>query len=467
MGSDTLKPLFAPETVALIGATEKMGFGYGQTRIMLESRSKAEVFPVSLSQKTVFGHKAYPSISDIPGQVELAVVIVPARAVLPVLKDCAAKGVKAAVVQSAGFAEIGPEGAALQEELTAFARQTGVRLLGPNCVGLVNTESGFSTSETISEALIPGPIGVIAQSGVFGNILMDRGPEEGVSFSKVITLGNRADLGEAEMIRYLGNDNQTRVIALYLESVKDGPGFMSAVREASLKKPVVIIKSGRTSAGKKATVSHTGSLSGDDEIYSAVFTQCGALRVGGVDELFDLSKALAFQPLPRGDRVAVLTTSGSLGAMTADDLSDLGLTMSELSPATVEAVREGAPPWMNVKNPLDLGPSGLYAQGVKALLIDPEVDAILAIFILPWVVMQELMSLGAGANEFFPDPAAYNLAASSKTFLLASPGKGEMREVLKAAFGKSIPIFRSPEGAARALAGMVKYRRWLDRKRED
>ena len=463
MEPDGLKPLFAPKSAALIGATQKMGFGYGQTRTLLQSKkSGAEIFLVSRSQPEVFGHKTYASVSEIPHDVELAVLIVPAPAVLPVLRECAAKGVKAAVVQSAGFAEIGAEGAALQKELTALARQTGLRVLGPNCVGLINTENGFSTSETIPEAMQPGPIGVIAQSGVFGNILMDRGPEEGVYFSKVVTLGNRCDVDESEVIRYLGHDAQTRVITLYLESVQDGPRFIKAVRETSLKKPVVIIKSGRTPAGKAATVSHTGSLSGEDDIYNAAFAQSGALRARGIEDLFDLAKALAHQPLPRGDRVVVVTSSGSLGAMAADDMSDLGLPLADLSADTVSMVKDGAPPWMNVKNPLDLGPSGLFAQGVRAVLQDPNVDAILAIFILPWIVMQELAADGAGAHAFFPDLSAYNLDGASKPFLVASPGKSEMRAALHQAYGEKFPIFRSPEGAARALAGMVRYRKWLD-----
>ena len=463
MESDTLRTFLAPKSVALIGATEKMGFGYGQTRTLLGTRSGAEVFPINRSQKEIFGQKAYASITEVPRPVELAVLIVPARAVLGVLKECADKGVQAAIIQSAGFAEIGAEGAALQKELTALARQTGLRLIGPNCVGLVNTENGFSTSETIPEAMTPGPIGVIAQSGVFGNILMDRGPDEGVFFSKVITLGNRSDVDEADLIRYLGDDEQTKVVALYLESVGNGRKFLDAVRETVPKKPVVIIKSGRTAAGKAATVSHTGSLSGEDEIYAAAFNQGGVLRAYNIEELFDLAKALAFQPLPKGNRVAVVTTSGSLGAMATDAVSDLGLPMARLAEETIRSVKEGAPPWMNVANPLDLGPSGLFARGVRALTEDPNVDAILAIFIIPWIVMQELAAAGAGQHEFFPELSEYNLEGADKPILVASPGKNEMRAILGEYFGRNVPIFRSPEGAARALAGMVKYRDWQRR----
>lgn len=452
-----LKCFFEPDGVALIGATEKMGFGYGQTKTLVDQNLGKRLFLINPSQSTIFGQKAYASILDIPDAVDLAILIVPAGVVATVLRECAARGVKAVIIQSAGFAEIGGEGVKRQEELTAVARETGLRIIGPNCVGLANTSNGFATTETVKEAMKPGPIGIIAQSGVFGNIVMDMGPEEGVYFSKVITLGNRCDVDESELIRYLGQDEQTRVITLYLEGVKDGRRFLAAVKEVAPRKPIVILKGGRTAAGKAATASHTGTLSGEDSIYAGAFAQSGVLRVRDIQELFDLSKSLALLPRPQGSRVAVLTTSGSLGGLTVDVCEDHNLPFAELSEETLQTVREAAPPWMTVKNPLDVGPSGLFAPFLKTLMDDPNVDGVIGIFLIPWMIVDEIRTQGAGAEMFLDGLAECRQWLDKKPFLLSVVGKREMRGIVQKIVGQEVPLISTPENAARVFASLVRY----------
>lgn len=455
---ESLRHFFEPDRVALIGATEKFGFGYGHTKTLVDQGLGDRLFLINPSQPMILGKKTYPRISEVPSDVDLAVLLVPSAVVPSVLRECAAKGVKAAIIESAGFAEIGPEGEKIQEELRVIAQKTGLRIMGPNCVGLANTSNGFLTTATTKEAMKPGPIGIIAQSGVFGNIMMDCGPEQGVYFSKVVTLGNRCDVGESEIIRYLGHDEQTRVIALYLEGVQDGGRFQSAVGEVAPHKPIVVLKSGRSPAGKAATASHTGTLSGEEDIYSGAFLQSGVLRVENIQELFDLSKSLALQPIPRGSRVAILTTSGSLGAMTADMCTDLGLPLAQISNETIRAVSDGAPPWMNVKNPLDVGPSGLLVKALRALMRDPNVDSVIGIFLIPWTAVQAFENRGVEVDHLFHELSEFQQEGfDQKPFLFSVVGKRELRAAALRVLGGRIPIISSPENAARALASMVRY----------
>jgi acetyltransferase len=457
MDIDSLKPFFQPERVALLGATQKFGFGYGQTKTLINQGLGDRLFLVNPSQQAVFGTKCYPSVRELPVEVDLAVLIVPAKVIPSALKDCAGRGVKAAIVQSAGFAETGPEGKKLQDEMVAVAKEHGIRIIGPNCMGVVNTANGFTTTETVEEALRPGSIGTIAQSGVFASILMDVAPERGVRFSKVITMGNRSDVDETDLITYLLNDEQTKVIALYLEGVRDGERFLRTVRSATRRKPVVVLKGGRTPAGRAATLSHTGSLSGEDEIYSGAFAQSGIMRVRELEELLDLSKALAVQPVPRGRRVAIVTTSGSVGAMTVDMCTDLGLIPAELSSDTVRSVRSTAPAWMNVRNPLDVGPSPLFFKGVEAVMRDPNVDGVIAVLLIPWMVVEAIRALGIEIGHSLADLSGIRGLLKQKPLLFSMIGTRELKELVQDVLGEDIPILSSPENAARVFSHMARY----------
>jgi acetyltransferase len=462
MKNDDLSFFFDPASVALIGATEKLGFGYGQTRTMVERWKDNSLFLVNRSSDTVFGVKTYKDIDDTPGAPELAVIMTPARVTPGVVEQCGQKGIKGAIVLSAGFAETGPEGAELQKELTGAATRNNIRVIGPNCVGLVNTSNRFSTTEVIEEALVPGNIGIIAQSGVFGNILMDCGPDEGVRYSKVITIGNRCDLNESDMIEYLAADEQTRVISLYLEGVADPKRFLETVTRVSRIKPVVILKSGITEQGVSATASHTGSLSGSDRIFSGVFKQAGVIRVDNIQEFFDLSKTLSTQPLPVGKRVGILTTSGSIGVLSADACSNAGLEIPTLTHATVEAFKQETPSWMNIRNPLDVGPSPYFLKGLKALIDDPNIDAVLANFLIPWMIVQELRSMGKGQDPFVSSLPMCLDWLGKKPVVFTVVGKQELRSMIIELVGDRIPVLASPEIGAKALYSMYKLKRWRD-----
>lgn len=453
----TLKPFFEPHSVALIGATRKFGFGYGQTKALLAQGFGEGLFFVNPSERELNGKRVYGKVSEIPAPIDLAILMVPARVCPETLSQCANKGAKCAIVLAAGFAEIGAAGRELQAQMTQIAHQKGIRVLGPNCIGLVNTKRGFYTAELLPEALRPGHIGVIAQSGVFGNILLDWAPEQGIRFSKVITIGNRCDVDETELVRYLAEDEQTRVIALYLEGFKDARRATAVFRQASGKKPILVLKSGRTEPGRAATLSHTGSLSGDDTLYAAAFKQGGLLRFRDMYELLDAAKAFATQPLPPGKRVAIITTSGSLGAMTVDVCSDLGLEIAALSKATIRGLSAFSPPWMNIQNPLDLGPSGLLLEGIQHVMADPGVDAAIAIFVIPYAVVEEIRRSGMGVERFFDLFREISRVSNDKPILFATLANAAFRKTLMELLGEEIPLMSTPESAAKALWALHAY----------
>ncbi len=451
---EELRPFFEPRSVALIGATRKLGFGFGQTRALLSQPLGERLFLVNPKEDELYGRRVYKRIEEIPYPAELAILMIPAPACPQALAECAKKGTKAAIVLAAGFAETGQYGRTLQEEMARVAKAAGIRVIGPNCIGVVNTENGFATSELLDESLRPGHIGVVAQSGVFGNILLDWAPEQGVRFSKVVTIGNRCDVDEADVVFYLAGDAQTKVIALYLEGFKDPGRTLSALREVSRVKPILALNSGRTPAGSSATLSHTGSLSGDDALYDAAFRQTGVLRFEDLQGLFDTASALATQPLPLGRRIAIITTSGSLGAMTADKCWDLGLEMASFSEETIRGISSIAPAWMNVRNPLDLGPSGLLAEVVSRLMEDPGVDGLIVIFVVPQMVIEEIKRTRVQGDRYLGRIRGLSSLSLRKPLLFSTLGSSALRKDLLGALDSRIPLVSSPENAAKAMAAL-------------
>lgn len=296
----------------------------------------------------------YTSIAAVPDPLDLAVVIVPSAAVLGVMDEIGRRNIRHVIIQSAGFAEIGEDGKQLQSEVKRIAETYGIRVIGPNCVGILNTANRFSTTEVMAESYTPGPLAVIAQSGVFGHNLLDKFNREGLFISKVITLGNRMDVNESELLAYLNQDPATELIVIYLEGTADGRRLAETLKTVTPRKPVLILKSGRTSVGRQATASHTGSLSGEDKLYRSMFAQTGSIRAETVSELVEYARVFASQPLPRGNRIGIITGSGSMGALAADAAIMSSLTVPPLSEDTIEKVKTGAPDWMNVRNPLDV-----------------------------------------------------------------------------------------------------------------
>jgi acetyltransferase len=403
------------------------------------------------------GQKVYKRVQDVPEPLDLAIVIVPAEAVPGVMEEIGERGVKHTIIETAGFAETGENGLALQQKVKAVAMQYGMRVIGPNCVGVINTENKFASVELIEEALTPGPVSVIAQSGVFGNILLDHLPQYDLFVSKAVTLGNRVDVDESELLEYFSEDRSTRVVMVYLEGAANGPRLLKSLAKVTQHKPVVILKSGRTQAGKQATASHTGSLSGQDHIYDAVFAQTGAIRTGTLSELIDVVRVFATQPFPKGNRLGVITTSGSLGALATDVAVSGGLSMPPLSPSTVNRARDIAPDWMNVRNPLDLGPSQKLNQLLPMLLADSEIDMVLAIIVIPYAAIRNIKSAGVTVRDLYGDIASIRKQHPEKPLVGVVIGHPEFVEDIASLCGPSMPIFVSPEPAAKALATLWHY----------
>ena len=374
-----LNTLFNPKSVAAVGATGTFGkWGFNIFSLLLEKRvNGVKVYPVNPSLTEVHGVKCYKNVVDIPEQVELAVITVPAAHVLQVMRDCVKKGIKLAVVITAGFAELGAEGAEIQKEIVEVARGGGLRFIGPNTMGYFSTASDFNTCVFFNNMGKKGRVGFISQSGNIGAYVLVRGIEGGLGFSKFIGTGNEADVTLEDCLEYLGQDEETKVIILYMEGLRQGRRFFELAREITRKKPIVALKVGRTAAGMKAAQSHTSALSGSDVVYDAMYKQCGEIRVDKVNELFTTAVALVQQPLMKGNRVAVLTLGGGFGVLVTDILEKAGLEMASLSQHTLDRLDAILPPFWSHGNPVDMVASGAHAYScLEALIDDENVDAV-------------------------------------------------------------------------------------------
>jgi len=458
---------FHPRNVALIGISRSFGFGHGLPGFYARNGWKDRVYPVNPKLKEIMGMTVYPSVKAIPDTVDLACIMVPAPQVSGVLQECIDKGVKAVVVMSAGFAEVDSRGRAMQEALSGMARGAGIRMMGPNCIGVVNVPQRFATAEVLLEDLKPGRISIVAQSGVFGNILLDGMPSQDIRIAKVATIGNRADLDETDFLEYLAQDPETGVIVLYLESILRGKQFLEAARHASLRKPVLAFLGGQTKSGRKATQSHTGSLAGFRALDRAALRQAGVWIAGDPVELLETARVLALNPLPAGNRVAVVTASGSLGVMAADRLVREGLALADISPSSTAALREKAPAWMNLGNPLDVGPSGLFGDAMNIALEAPGVDAVIAFPIIPWVVIAPLLEQQQEEmRAMFVNPDCLEKAMARRPVILSVPGHPQWKAACSRFFGPKVPLVATPQAAVSAMGVLYRYGQWLKNHRE-
>lgn len=460
MVADDMRTFFEPRGVALVGARRKTGFGYGIPLVLGRQGWSDRLYLVNPSGGELHGLPVFRRVEEVPDPVDLAVIIVPAPVVPAVLDEVGRRGIRHAIIESAGFAEVGDAGRALQDETGDVAARHGIRVIGPNCVGVVNSANRFTTVEIADEAFSTGNVSIIAQSGVFGNVLLDLLPEYALYVSKAATLGNRMDVNECDMLEYLGGDPATKVIMMYLEGAMDGRRLKSVLETVSAGKPVLVLKTGRTEAGKAATASHTASLSGTDVLYDAVFDQSGVIRAQNLEELVETARVFATQPLPKGPRLGIVTSSGSLGAMATDAAVSRGLVLPALSEGTVSGIRGEAPDWMNVKNPLDVGPSPMFAKAMMALLDDPDVDMVIAITIIPYVIFRELSRRGYSGEAWFGDIAAVHDSVPQKPFVVVAVGHSEFVREMRKVAGPDVPVFVSPEPAARALAALYNYSAW-------
>ncbi|HEY4691442.1 MAG TPA: acetate--CoA ligase family protein [Anaerolineae bacterium] len=445
--------LFAPRGVAVIGASrDETKLGFGVVRNLVNSGYTGAIRLINPKAERILGHPCYPSILAAPDPIDLAVIIVPAAGVPATLDQCGQRGVKAAIIVSGGFGEIGEPGKRLEREIVETAHRHGMRLLGPNCIGVIDTHLPLNTT-FIKSVPQPGDIAFVSQSGAICQAVIDWGTGMGFGFSRVASLGNQADVTEAVVIAALAADPHTRVVTMYLEGVKSGREFLDAVGRAARGKAIVALKVGRTDSGRRAATSHTGALAGQEVAYNAAFHRCGVLRANNTEELFDWARALAWCPPMRGENVAVLTNAGGPGILAADALEAAGLRLAALSEETRATLRTFTLPHASLINPIDLLASAApadYANALKALLVDPGVDAVLVISVPPPIED--------------PTPIAEAIArvaqGTPKPVIVAVMGEASVGGALKALRAVQIPDVRFPERAASALAALLKHYRW-------
>jgi len=377
-----LDAIFAPRTVAVIGATEKpLSVGRTIMANLLGSPFGGTVFPVNPNRPSVLGVMAYPKLADVPEPIDLAVVVTPAATVPDVIGECASAGVRGAIVISAGFKEVGPAGAALEQRVLEEARRGRIRLIGPNCLGVMNPPRGLNATFAGRMAL-PGSVGFLSQSGALCTAILDWSLRERLGFSAFVSIGSMLDVGWGDLIDYLGDDPHTRCIVIYMESIGDARSFLSAAREVALTKPIIVIKAGRTEAAARAAASHTGSLAGSDEVLDTAFRRCGVLRVDTISDVFYLAEVLAKQPRPNGPRLAIVTNAGGPGVIATDALIRAGGELAELSPETIAALDALLPAAWSHGNPIDvLGDAAAdrYVQALGVVARDPGSDGLLVI----------------------------------------------------------------------------------------
>src|SRR6185312_6814206 len=377
-----LDAIFAPRSVAVIGASERPGsVGRSVLWSLVSSPFGGTVYPVSEKRQSVLGIKAYGSVSEIPEQVDLAVVVTPAATVPAIIEECVSARVGGTIVISAGFKEHGEAGKELEGQILERMKGSPMRLIGPNCLGVMNPLTGLNATFAPNIAR-PGNVGFISQSGALCTAILDWAQREMVGFSAFVSVGSMLDVGWGDLIDYLGNDPRTHSIVVYMESVGDARSFLSAAREVSLTKPIIVIKAGRTEAAAVAAASHTGALTGSDEVLDAAFRRCGVLRVTSIADLFYLADILSKQPRPQGPRLAILTNAGGPGVLATDALMGLGGELAPLSPETMKALDELLPAHWSHNNPVDiLGDAGpqRYAKALEIASRDRNIDGLLTI----------------------------------------------------------------------------------------
>lgn len=457
-----LDGLFRPRSVAVIGASRRPGtIGRELLHNLIMGDFQGKIFPVNPKADVIHSMKCYPSVLSIPDEVDLAVVIVPREDVLRAVDDCGRKGVRGVVVISSGFREIGGDGIERERLLVELLRRYGMRMIGPNCMGIINTDPGVRLDATFSPtAPLEGPIAFLSQSGAMGAAILNHARSLGLGISMFASMGNKADVSGNDLLLYLEDDPRTRLVLLYLESFGNPRRFTRIARRITRRKPILAVKSGRTAEGAAAAASHTGALAGPDVAVDALLSQCGVLRADSIEELFDMAMAFTSQPLPEGPRMALLTDAGGPAIMAADTIRAAGLRLAELSEETRERLRRGLSPDASVANPVDmLGHSGGedYARCLRILLEDPSVDGVITLYVPP--VMHDPVAVARSIFE-----AA---RGSTKPVLCVFMARDEVLQAVLGMEGPRIPIFRFPESAVRAMGAMARYRILRDRPAEE
>jgi acetyltransferase len=453
-----LDAIFRPRSIAVIGASRKPNtIGYQILENLVRHGYAGAVYPVNPTAASVHSIRAYPSVEEVPDEVDMAVIVVPKQHVVEAAEACGRKGVKGLVVISAGFAEVGGSGVERQKALMEIVRRHGMRLVGPNCMGVLNTAPDRSMNATFAPTMPPaGPVSFMSQSGAMGVTILDYAKEYGIGISQFVSVGNKPDVSGNDLIQYWAEDERTGVILMYLENFGNPRKFTQLAREITKKKPIIAVKSGRTGAGARAASSHTGALAGTDAATDALLRQCGVIRVDTVEEMFDLAMAFSHQPIPRGNRVAIVTNAGGPGIIIADACEANGLEVTALSEGTTALLAKHFPEEASLANPIDMIASAnaqSYRIAVEAVLADPNVDAVIATFVPPLGIRQEDVA-----------EAIVSVAAQAdKPVMAVLMGREGLPQGLAELNAAGIPGYRFPESAVRSLAAMYRHRRWLER----
>ena len=457
-----LQFFFEPKSVAVVGASRTPGkIGNTILRNLLKLGYPGPIFPVNPGAGEIEGLRSYPSVAAIPESLELAVIALPAHLVLDVMRDCQKKALKGVIVISSGFSESGREGIERQRELVRLATEAGIRIIGPNTTGILNPGGRFTSTFVNLKGVKAGGIGFVAQTGMFAGMIFEWiFSSQHFGLSKVVGLGNKADVTDHDVLDYLARDEATRVVIMYLEGVKDGRRFLESAKRLVRKKPLVVIKGGKTEEGARAVRSHTGSMAGRDETFEALFKQAGVIRVSDFEELQDYGKTFAYQPIPRGNRIAIVTLSGGAGVIASDACLECGLALARLEPRTLAVVKEKMPDWASSPgNPLDIeplsetiSPKGAYRLGLDVVLSDPGVDMAL-------LVMGTAQMTGTHADYVLEVTRAHPGKPVAVCIIGDAAIYSQLFQIMEEA---SIPVFVSVRRAVASLAALARYRRFLD-----
>jgi len=472
-----LYPIVNPKSIAFFGASNtfmRMG------SIMLSSVQalgyEGKMYPIHLTEKEVRGYKAYPSIMDLPEVPDLAIIVLPTKIVCKTLEDCGKKGIKHAIVVSGGFREAGPEGVEMQKELEAIALKYGIRFLGPNCLGIANPHIKLNPTPIQAEGP-PGFVGLASQSGSFITQMFDYLHRNGMGFSAALSVGNEASIDIVDCLEYLGACPNTKVITLYIEGITRGKKFIETARAITAHKPIVALYVGGSEAGKNAGRSHTGSLSGPNEIYDGVFKQCGIIRAQTLAELFDYALALGTLPRPRGNKVIIQTHSGGPGATAADACGRAGLTLPPLSSETVEKLKPLIPKTASTANPVDMtfskNPAEDYFNIPDILLQEKNADMLLAYFVSPGIFIERILKEMNVPAESIPQKMDKLITGYVDSFfsltrlhpdkpIVGFTYRSLQEQMARNLLDRGMPVYQDPERAARAMAAVLQYYRMRD-----
>jgi acetyltransferase len=453
-----LDKIFNPKSITVVGASDEEGtVGYALMKNLIDLKFPRDVYPVNIRKTEILGYKAYPSVEQIREPVDLAVIATPARTVPDIADQCGKAGIVGLVIISAGFKEIGPEGKALEERILEIKKKYGLRIIGPNCLGIIRP--CFSLNVTfVSRMPKPGSIAFISQSGALGSAILDWAMHENIGFSNFVSIGSMIDVDFGDLIDYFGTDQKTKSILMYVEGLKDARKFMSAARHFARSKPIIVVKAGKFGESARAAASHTGSLTGEDAIYDKAFRRAGIVRVNEIADLFNCAEVLGTQPLPRGPNLAIITNAGGPGVMATDAIIGRGGNMAKLSPKTMETLNGFLPHYWSRDNPIDIlgdAKADRYKATVESCLNDENIDGILIIYTAQAV--GEPVEIARAIAEL-----CRNRTYQNKTILTSFMGYGAVEEANRVLNQNNIPTYSTPEQAVKTYMYMYQYKSNLE-----